>query len=58
MSRSQFFTRAARCYLDRLDEESLTAGIDAAIALVEDDDSRAAAVAGGRRRLAATQDDW
>ena len=58
MSRSEFFTRAARCYLERLDEESLVAGIDAAIALVEDDDSGAAAAAAGRRRLSGTEDDW
>jgi metal-responsive CopG/Arc/MetJ family transcriptional regulator len=57
MSRSEFFTKAAQRYLDHVDEESLTAGIDAAIELIGEDDSSAAAVAAGRRRLAA-EDDW
>jgi metal-responsive CopG/Arc/MetJ family transcriptional regulator len=50
MSRSEFFTKAAQRYLDQLDEESLTAGIDAAVDLVGEDDSARAATAAGRRR--------
>ncbi len=58
MSRSEFFTRAAQCYLERLDAESLTGRIDAASEWIRDDDSAAAAVAAGRRRLAAPDDQW
>jgi metal-responsive CopG/Arc/MetJ family transcriptional regulator len=57
MSRSEFFTKAAQRYLNQVDEESLTAGIDAAIELIGEDDSSAAAVAASHRRLAA-EDDW
>jgi metal-responsive CopG/Arc/MetJ family transcriptional regulator len=57
MNRSEFFTKAAQHYLDQLDEESLTAGIDAALGLIGDDDSAEAAVTVGRRRLSA-EDDW
>jgi metal-responsive CopG/Arc/MetJ family transcriptional regulator len=57
MTRSEFFTKAAQRYLDQLDEESLTAGVDAAVALVGEDDSARAAVAAGRRRLA-IEDSW
>jgi antitoxin MazE6 len=57
MSRSEFFAKAAERYLDQLDEQSLTAGIDAAVALIGADDSAGAAAAAGRRRLAA-EDDW
>jgi metal-responsive CopG/Arc/MetJ family transcriptional regulator len=57
MSRSEFFTRAAQRYLRQLDEESLTADIDAALSLAGSDDSGEAAVAAGRRVLAA-EDDW
>jgi antitoxin MazE6 len=56
MSRSEFFTTAAQRYLAHVNEESLTAGIDAAVELIGQDDSAAAAVAAGRRRLA--EDDW
>jgi metal-responsive CopG/Arc/MetJ family transcriptional regulator len=57
VSRSEFFARAAQRYLDQLDEESLTAGIDAALSIIEPDDSAAQAATAGRRRLA-TEDDW
>ena len=57
MSRSEFLTKAAQHYLDHVGEESLAAGIDAAVDLIGEDDSSAAAVAAGRRRLAA-EDDW
>jgi len=58
MSRSEFFTRAAQNYLEQLDANSLTARIDAAVALVGPDDSTSAAVAAGRRLLAASAEDW
>ncbi len=56
MSRSEFFSRAARRYLDQLDRESLTEQLNTALEAV-DDDSGAAAVVVGRRRLTDT-DDW
>jgi metal-responsive CopG/Arc/MetJ family transcriptional regulator len=56
MSRSEFFARAARRYLDQLAAESLTQQINEALQNA-DDDSNAAAAAAGRRRLAG-QDDW
>lgn len=58
ISRSEFFARAARRYLDELESESLTSQIDQALETAEDDDSGAAAVAAGRRRLATGDDDW
>lgn len=58
MSRSEFFTLAAQRYLQELDAHSLTARIDAAIALVSLDESAAAAVTAGHRLLAADQDEW
>jgi metal-responsive CopG/Arc/MetJ family transcriptional regulator len=57
MSRSEFFTRAARRYLQQLDAESVTGQIDAAVALLGPDTSADAAVAAGRRRLA-REDGW
>jgi metal-responsive CopG/Arc/MetJ family transcriptional regulator len=57
MSRSEFFTKAAQRYLRQLDDESLTADIDAALRLAETDDSGEVAAAAGRRVLAA-EDDW
>jgi len=51
MSRSEFFSRAARRYLDDLAKESLTAQIDHALEALGDDDSSAAALEAGRRRL-------
>ncbi len=58
MSRSEFFTRAARRYIDELDAHSLTSRIDAAIELVESDESSQIAVRAGHRVLAANEDDW
>jgi antitoxin MazE6 len=59
ISRSEFFARAARCYLQALDAQSLTARIDAAVALVGRlDESSAAAVTAGHRLLAADEDEW
>lgn len=57
ISRSEFFARAARKYLDELASQSLTRQIDQALQAAGDDDSGAAATAAGRRRLAAG-DDW
>jgi hypothetical protein len=57
MSRSEFFTRAARCYIRELDVQSLTARIDVALALAGADESAEVAVRAGRRTLAA-EDDW
>lgn len=51
MSRSEFFTRAAQEYLERLDAASVTEQIDGALAVAGDDDSSSAAAAAGRRRL-------
>lgn len=58
MSRSEFFTRAARRYLEQLDADSLTHQIDAAVAVMRDDDSAQTAVAASRRRLARNEDGW
>jgi metal-responsive CopG/Arc/MetJ family transcriptional regulator len=57
ISRSEFFTRAARRYLDELAASSLTGQIDEALRQAGDDDSGAAAAAAGRRRLA-DQEGW
>lgn len=58
MSRSEFFGRAATRYLDELDESSVTAHIDEALALGADaDDSSSLAVAAGRHTLVAA-DGW
>jgi hypothetical protein len=57
ISRSEFFTRAARQYLDQLAVASLTQQIDAAIdASGADDSSQAAATAG--RALLVSGDEW
>ena len=56
ISRSEFFARAARSYLDQLAAHSLTRQINEALQTTEDD-SNAAAAAAGRRHLAG-QDDW
>jgi predicted DNA-binding protein len=56
ISRSEFFARAARSYLDQLTSRSLTQQIDEALR-TGDDDSNAAAAAAGRSYLAG-QDDW
>jgi hypothetical protein len=57
ISRSEFFTRAARRYLEDLQAESLTSQIDHALETAGHDDSAAAAAAAGRRLLA-SEDDW
>jgi metal-responsive CopG/Arc/MetJ family transcriptional regulator len=57
ISRSEFFARAARRYLDELASQSLTRQIDQALQVTGTDDSGAAAAAAGRRRLGA-RDDW
>jgi len=56
ISRSEFFARAARSYLDELAAHSLTQQINEALQTA-DDDSNAAAAAAGRSYLA-DQDDW
>jgi len=56
ISRSEFFARAARIYLDQLAAHSLTQQIDEALAAAGDDDSTAAAAAG--RRYLADQGEW
>ena len=58
LSRSEFFTRAIRRYLEQLDAESVTDQIDAAIALLADDDSAAAAVSAGLRALERAEGTW
>lgn len=58
MSRSEFFTRAVRRYLEQLDAESLTQQVNAAVALIRDDDSADAAVAAGRGRVTRDEDGW
>jgi metal-responsive CopG/Arc/MetJ family transcriptional regulator len=57
ISRSEFFTRAARCYLDELSAHSTTEQVNEALQAAGGDDSAAAAVQAGRRRLAAG-DEW
>jgi len=57
ISRSEFFARAARRYLDELDSHSLTEQVNEALRVAGADDSGPAAAAAGRRRLA-SEDDW
>jgi hypothetical protein len=57
ISRSEFFARAARRYLDELASGSLTEQVNDALLAAGSDDSAAAAARGGRRRLAA-EDEW
>jgi metal-responsive CopG/Arc/MetJ family transcriptional regulator len=57
ISRSEFFARAARNYLNQLAVQSLTRQINEALQGASDD-SNAAAAAAGRRYLAAQDDDW
>ena len=57
ISRSEFFARAARKYLDELAAQSLTSQIDEALGGAGADDSHALAADAGRRTLAAG-DDW
>ncbi|MGH3218001.1 MAG: ribbon-helix-helix protein, CopG family [Streptosporangiaceae bacterium] len=56
ISRSEFFARAARRYLDELASRSLTQQVNDALRVAGDDDS-AVAVQAGRQRLAAG-DEW
>lgn len=58
ISRSEFFARAARMYLDQLAAESLASQIDQALRAAGDDDSAAAAAAASRRLLGTGNDDW
>jgi metal-responsive CopG/Arc/MetJ family transcriptional regulator len=58
ISRSEFFARAARRYLDELATRSLTTQIDQALQAAGNDDSGAAAATAGRGLLAAGDDDW
>jgi metal-responsive CopG/Arc/MetJ family transcriptional regulator len=57
ISRSEFFARAARRYLDELASRSLTEQVNDALQAVGSDGSAAAAAAAGRKLLA-TGDDW
>jgi Ribbon-helix-helix protein, copG family len=57
ISRSEFFARAARSYLNQLAAQSLTEQIDEALRNAGDDSNTAAAAA-SRRYLAGRQDDW
>jgi metal-responsive CopG/Arc/MetJ family transcriptional regulator len=59
VTRSEFYARAARHYLEHLENESLTDEINSALDLMVGDaadDSPDVAVAAGRRRLA--DDEW
>ena len=56
ISRSEFFTRAARRYLDELASHSLTQQVDDALLAAGSDDSAAAAARAGRELLAAGED--
>jgi hypothetical protein len=58
VSRSELYTTAVQRYLDQLEEESLVAGINAAVALVGGDESSDDAAAAARRTLAAVEDEW
>ena len=57
ISRSEFFSRAARRYLDELASRSLAQELNEALQAAGEDDSAATAAEAGRRRLAAG-DDW
>ena len=56
ISRSEFFARAARRYLDELASRSLTQQVNDALQAAGDDDSAAAAAHAGRGLLAAGED--
>lgn len=62
VSRSEFFARAARLYLDKLENESITRQMNDALAAEAaegiQDDSNAVAAAAGRRFMAGMEDDW
>jgi antitoxin MazE6 len=57
ISRSEFFARAARRYLDELASRSLTQQVNDALKAAGNDDSAAAAAEAGRRLLV-TGEDW
>ncbi len=57
ISRSEFFSRAARRYLDELASRSLTQQVNDALETTGQDESAAVAAQAGRERLAAG-DDW
>ena len=56
ISRSEFFARAARRYLDELASRSLTQQVDDALHAAGSDGSAAAAARAGRALLAAGED--
>ena len=56
ISRSEFFARAARRYLDELASRSLTQQVDDALRAAGSDDSAAAAARAGRELLVAGED--
>jgi metal-responsive CopG/Arc/MetJ family transcriptional regulator len=59
MSRSQFYTVAARHYLHELDEQTAVRQINEALAAQDGPDaSETAAVRAGRRRVSMTDEDW
>lgn len=59
LSRSEFFARAARHYLDELDAQSLTGRIDDALDCLDSpDESSTDAVAAGHRLLTDIDDEW
>lgn len=59
MSRSEFFARAADSYLHKLDANSVTKQIDAALAAAGgEDESSIAAAAAGHQRLAEGDEEW
>ena len=57
ISRSEFFARAARRYLDELASRSITQQVNDALRAAGRDDSAADAAQAGRQRLAAG-DEW
>ena len=57
ISRSEFFARGARRYLDELESGSLRARVDEVLEVAGHDDSNALAAAHGRARLRAG-DEW
>jgi hypothetical protein len=58
VSRSEFFTRAVRRYIELLETESLTGRINHAVDLAWPDSVAVEVVEHGRRRLAAGDDQW
>lgn len=59
LSRSEFFARAAKRYLEELDAHSVTEQIDAALEQIDaSDESSALAVLAGQRLLTDLSDEW